>query len=52
MPLNVPQPLNIQAEGGKPWVYLLIPHDRIKDNTTLAGLAASCRVMPPAVASP
>jgi hypothetical protein len=30
------------------WEYLLIPHDRIKDNMTLAGLAASCRVMPPA----
>ena len=26
--------------GGKPWKYLLIPHDAIADNMTLAGLAA------------
>lgn len=25
--------------GGKPWVYLLIPHDMISENITLAGLA-------------
>ncbi len=25
--------------GGKPWAYLLIPHDRIAENVTLAGLA-------------
>ena len=25
---------------GKPWKYLLIPHDAIADNMTLAGLAA------------
>jgi len=24
--------------GGKPWHYLLIPHDAIADNMTLAGL--------------
>lgn len=28
--------------GGKPWTYLLIPHDVITDNKTLKGLAASC----------
>ena len=26
--------------GGKPWKYLLIPHDAIADNMTLAGLAS------------
>ncbi len=25
--------------GGKPWKYLLIPHDAIADNMTLVGLA-------------
>ena len=25
--------------GGKPWLYLLIPHDAITDNMTIAGLA-------------
>jgi type III restriction enzyme len=28
------------ANGGKPWKYLLIPHDQILDNMTLAGIAA------------
>jgi type III restriction enzyme len=28
--------------GGKPWTYLLIPHDVISDNKTLRGLAMSC----------
>jgi type III restriction enzyme len=28
------------ANGGKPWHYLLIPHDEIRANMTLAGLAA------------
>ena len=27
--------------GGKPWQYVLIPHDAITDNKTLAGLAAT-----------
>jgi type III restriction enzyme len=27
------------AHGGKPWRYLLIPHDQIADNMTLKGLA-------------
>jgi len=30
--------------GGKPWCYLLIPHDQIGDQMTLAGLAARCEV--------
>jgi type III restriction enzyme len=30
--------------GGKPWRYLLIPHDQIQDQMTLAGLAARCEV--------
>ncbi len=28
--------------GGKPWAYLLVPHNIISDNKTLQGLAASC----------
>jgi type III restriction enzyme len=28
------------ATGGKPWKYLLIPHDEIAENMTLAGLAS------------
>lgn len=34
------------AHGGKPWSYLLIPHDAITDAATLAGLAASHTVRP------
>jgi len=30
--------------GGKPWRYLLIPHDQIQDQMTVAGLAARCEV--------
>jgi type III restriction enzyme len=26
--------------GGKPWAYVLIPHDVIAENMTIAGLAA------------
>lgn len=26
--------------GGKPWIYLLIPHDAVMLNMTLAGLAS------------
>ncbi|MBY0113634.1 MAG: DEAD/DEAH box helicase family protein [Phycisphaerales bacterium] len=40
--------VHAKEQGGKPWEYLLIPHDKIKDNMNLAGLAASCRVLPPA----
>ena len=28
-----------QTHGGKPWKYLLIPHDAIAENMTLEGLA-------------
>lgn len=28
------------ATGGKPWIYLLIPHDAVMLNMTLEGLAA------------
>lgn len=30
-----------RAHGGKPWSYLLIPHDVVTDNMTLKGLAAA-----------
>jgi type III restriction enzyme len=30
--------------GGKPWKYLLIPHDAIAENMTLTGLAAQFAV--------
>ena len=29
-----------KTHGGKPWKYLLIPHDVIAENMTLDGLAA------------
>jgi len=29
----------MQQHGGKPWVYVLIPHDAIAENMTLKGLA-------------
>jgi type III restriction enzyme len=32
------------SHGGKPWTYLLIPHDAISENMTLAGLANQFRV--------
>ena len=28
-----------RSYGGKPWTYVLIPHDAIADNMTLNGLA-------------
>ncbi|MFK5927307.1 MAG: hypothetical protein QM483_11800 [Desulfuromusa sp.] len=28
-----------QSNGGKPWQYLIVPHDVVADNMTLAGLA-------------
>ena len=31
--------------GGKPWTYLLIPHDVILDNKTIQGLAATYQVL-------
>jgi type III restriction enzyme len=33
-----------QENGDKPWRYLLIPHDQIQDQMTLAGLAARYEV--------
>ena len=30
--------------GGKPWKYLLIPHDKVDESKTLAGLAAAYEV--------
>ena len=30
--------------GGKPWKYLLIPHDAIAENMSIAGLAAQFTV--------
>jgi type III restriction enzyme len=32
------------SHGGKPWEYLLVPHDAISENMTLAGLANQFRV--------
>jgi len=32
--------VHAQENGGKPWQYLLIPHDQIQDQMTLSGLAA------------
>lgn len=34
-----------KAHGGKPWSYLLIPHDVVSDNKNLAGLAAGHRII-------
>ena len=33
-----------KTTDGKPWKYLLIPHDRITEQMTLQGLAAGCGV--------
>ena len=30
--------------GGKPWVYLLVPHDAVAQNMTLAALRARYEV--------
>ncbi len=35
-----------KENNGKPWRYLLIPHDQIQDQMTLAGLAARYEVQP------
>ncbi len=38
---------NDSAEtGGKPWKYLLIPHDQISEQMSLAGLASRCTYAP------
>jgi len=34
------------AHGGKPWRYLLIPHDAIAENITLVGLAKQFWTLP------
>jgi type III restriction enzyme len=31
---------HVVSNGGKPWQYLLIPHDAITENMTIAGLAS------------
>lgn len=36
--------VHASENGGKPWHYLLIPHDQIQEQMTLAGLAARCKV--------
>ncbi len=36
-----------QQYGGKPWAYLLIPHDAIKSTMTLQGMAAAYTWEPP-----
>lgn len=33
-----------RSYGGKPWRYLLIPHDEVAENMSLAGLAESFAV--------
>jgi type III restriction enzyme len=35
-----------QHGGGKPWKYLLVPHDAVNDSKTLDGLAAAYEVLP------
>ena len=34
--------VHAKTYGGKPWSYLLIPHDQIAEQMSLAGLAARC----------
>jgi type III restriction enzyme len=34
--------VHAKTYGGKPWTYLLIPHDQIAEQMSLAGLAARC----------
>ena len=34
------------ANGGKPWRYLLVPHDRMTEGASLAGLAATFTISP------
>ena len=35
----------MQQHGGKPWTYVLIPHDAIAENMTLLGLTEKFRVL-------
>lgn len=32
-----------RMHGGKPWTYLLVPHDAVLENTTIAGLVGAWR---------
>ncbi|MFH1950947.1 MAG: hypothetical protein ABIL06_04955, partial [Pseudomonadota bacterium] len=34
--------VHAKTYGGKPWTYLLIPHDQVSEQMSLAGLAARC----------
>ena len=34
--------VHAKTYGGKPWIYLLIPHDQITEQMSLSGLAARC----------
>ncbi len=34
--------VHAKTHGGKPWTYLLIPHDQISAQMSLSGLAAGC----------
>jgi len=34
--------VHAKTSGGKPWIYLLIPHDQVSEQMSLAGLAARC----------
>ena len=34
--------VHAKTYGGKPWTYILIPHDQIAEQMSLAGLAARC----------
>jgi len=34
--------VHAKAYGGKPWTYLLIPHNQVSEQMSLAGLAAGC----------
>lgn len=38
-----------RSHGGKPWTYVLIPHDAIAENMTLNGLAKHYAAAPPAI---
>ena len=34
--------VHAKTYNGKPWTYLLIPHDQISEQMSLSGLAAKC----------
>jgi type III restriction enzyme len=37
--------VHVKEDGGKAWRYLLIPHDQIREQMTLAGLTARCEIL-------